>query len=77
MFHCKDSKCNGVLSDWLPHTKEEAMVHVYNGIWYIQNILNIFTSSLLIGPDSSNSSSESRRGTWIVLPMIITQIISK
>lgn len=31
MFHCKDSKCNGVLSKWIPHTKEEALEHVYNG----------------------------------------------
>ena len=33
MFHCKDLKCNGVLSKWIPHTKDEALEHVYNGIF--------------------------------------------
>jgi len=31
MFHCKDSRCNGVFSKWLPITEEEAQKHVYKG----------------------------------------------
>jgi len=33
MFHCTTRRCNGVFSDWLPLTKEQAMEHVYMGMF--------------------------------------------
>ena len=74
MFHCTTRRCNGVFSDYLPLTKEEAMEHVYMGIF-----LNIFckNSCLLYSLGPRFSSTERRRVTWTLIPLIITLVIFK
>ena len=60
MFHCQDPKCNGILSKWIPHTKEEALEHVYNGIFFcLWDFVHIYVFSILQDLEQAQRNGES------------------